>query len=389
MKSIAAKVTPAKPANQEMVTNWADPGYFAHQSRVKNLLRILKQLVVRPDGHKTLPTKSGIVLILLSLGIGSAAYNTASNILFIVLAMLLSSLLLSGLLSWMNFKGTRWRLSLERHFRAGDTTSVKIEVSNSKTFLPTYGLWFFLKAHKSEAARRLPLEERVDPAQSCTLIWLFEPLKRGREVIEIVGLESSFPFGFLRKSIGHSIKQEVKVWPRRISYEFTPPALAHARSAGLSASQAGSGSELINLRDYRSGDPLRQIHWKASARLQRFMIREVAEENHESYALAVETPASIWKAGEQFERLCSVVGAMAEDLFLSEQLRAVTINDGESIPIRKQGDLHAFLDSLAELQPVERLGHTHQHAGSTTITFSPGAGEHILIHVGGIHAGTA
>ena len=84
---------------------WADPGFFTRQSRTRNVLRVLKQLVIPPEGHKTIPTPSGIVLIMLSLGIGSAAYNTSSNILFMTLSLLLSSLLLSGILSLAQLQG--------------------------------------------------------------------------------------------------------------------------------------------------------------------------------------------------------------------------------------------------------------------------------------------
>ena len=90
---------------------WADPGFFTRQSRTRNFFRMLKQLVFPPKGNKVIPTLVGWLLFLLMLGIGSAAYNTSSNILFMTLSLLFSSLLLSGILSWMNFKGTRWRLA--------------------------------------------------------------------------------------------------------------------------------------------------------------------------------------------------------------------------------------------------------------------------------------
>ncbi len=95
------------PSMKPKSLEWADPGFFTNQSRTRNFFRILKQLVFPPEGHKTLPTPVGIVLIALSLGIGSAAYNTSSNILFMTLSLLLSSLLLSGILAWLNFKGTQ------------------------------------------------------------------------------------------------------------------------------------------------------------------------------------------------------------------------------------------------------------------------------------------
>ena len=55
----------------------------------------------------------GLVLIGLALGIGSAAYNTASNILFITLSLLLACLILSGVMSWLNLRGVCWRLLLQ------------------------------------------------------------------------------------------------------------------------------------------------------------------------------------------------------------------------------------------------------------------------------------
>ena len=55
-------------------------------------------------GQRIMPTVSGILLISVALGIGSAAYNTSNNILFITLSLLLACLILSGVLSMLNFK---------------------------------------------------------------------------------------------------------------------------------------------------------------------------------------------------------------------------------------------------------------------------------------------
>lgn len=64
--------------------------------------RLLWQTIYPPREQRVAPTVSGTILIGFSLGIGFAAYNTANNILFITLSLLLSCLLLSGVLSWMN-----------------------------------------------------------------------------------------------------------------------------------------------------------------------------------------------------------------------------------------------------------------------------------------------
>lgn len=52
--------------------------------------------------------------------------------------------------------------------------------------------------------------------------------------------------------------------------------------------RAGSGSELLFLRDYRPGDSIRAIDWKATARSGKHMVRVFTEEQHLSIVFAVD-----------------------------------------------------------------------------------------------------
>ena len=85
-----------------------------------------------------------IFLFLLAMAIGAAAYNSANNILFITLALLLACLILSGVLSWLNFRGLEWDLGVSEPLRAGQTATALVSLSNHKRLLPTYGIWFML-----------------------------------------------------------------------------------------------------------------------------------------------------------------------------------------------------------------------------------------------------
>lgn len=376
-------------AKTSVVTaGWADPGYFTQQSRARNALRVVKQLMVRPAGHKTMPTKAGMVLILLALGIGSAAYNTASNILFMTLALLLSCLLLSGLLSWVNFKGVRWRLVTEPHGRAGEVTPVRLVVENGKKQFPTYSLWFHLLAEGAGLERRLPLENRLEAGRQTTMEWMFAPVRRGHETIVLAGLESQFPFGFLRKTIAHSYRRELVIWPARLPYVFHPHAGKAARREGLASRAVGGGTQLINLRGYRAGDPPRLIHWKASARLRRFLVRETAEEDRDSYLLTVETPAGLWSAGPQFENLCSLAASLAEDLYMAGQLWGLAVNEPSPQPIQRLADLHEALGKLAGLVPEAPHHLTHPLPGPVCVSFTPGPANSVIAHVDGRQIGS-
>ncbi len=382
---MAIEIPSMKPKSLE----WADPGFFTNQSRTRNFFRILKQLVLPPEGHKTMPTTVGVVLIVLSFGIGMAAYNTSSNILFMTLSLLLSSLLLSGILAWINFKGTQWRLNLEPHFRVGEVTPIRIELSNDKKLLPTYSLWFRVKAKVSRESKCIYLHDRLDAGTTRELNWILELKNRGTEIIEVAGLETQFPFGFLRKVIGGGISREGVVWPRRIDYKFSPKLGKRGHQPGNTLRKPGSGPELINLRSYKVGDPQRLVHWKASARQQRLMVRQMSEENQDAYLIFLETPLSKWQPGEQFEKLCAFAGSLAEDLYMQNRLWGTAINDDVVLPIKRINDLHYFLQKLAKLQPLEQYNPVNDIMGATIITFTSDNGNQVKAYVGGNEAGSA
>ncbi|HRJ47531.1 MAG TPA: hypothetical protein PKY38_09240, partial [Opitutaceae bacterium] len=121
-------------------------------------------------------TPAGLLLTLLALGIGTAAYNSANNILFITLSLLLACLILSGVLSWLNFSRVSWRLQAAPPWRAGLPTVAAISLANRKRFLPTYGLWF-------EVALRAEAAQPAGPASTITASNLAE----ARAVLANVG----------------------------------------------------------------------------------------------------------------------------------------------------------------------------------------------------------
>jgi hypothetical protein len=154
------------------------------------------------------PTISGVVLIGLSLGIGTAAYNSSSNILFIALALLLACLILSGVLAWLNLRRLEWRLEIEPPLRAGQEAEVGLLLRNGKRFLPTYALWFefaagaferrapsrpestitakgidvwaaLRKAERASTTGTVHLRTRLDPGGEARLGWIYTPARRG------------------------------------------------------------------------------------------------------------------------------------------------------------------------------------------------------------------
>lgn len=401
---------------------WSGPGTRTRRRFTWNAL--LWSLVYPQRGHRIRPTVSGVLLIGLSMGIGTAAYNSSSNILFITLSLLLACLILSGVLSWLNLRGVEWRLQLAPPLRAGHESAVALELRNGKSFLPTYGLWFELaaqathdgpqqraestltargidvraalaKADEQEVRGRLALRTRLEPGGDARLDWVFKPVARGVVRVELAGVGSLFPFGFLKKEIGTELRAEAVVWPAPVEYRRQAAAAARRPAGGERVARAGSGGDLLALRRYSAGDSHRLIHWKASARMQTLLVRQFAAERAEGFSIWLQTEAAVWTRPEQFELLVSFCATLAEDLFRAGRLTGVALDAEPPIPVRRGHDLDAFLDKLAVVQPTAEVGDgraeddRESRGRENVMTFAPDGARGVVALVDGEPAASA
>jgi uncharacterized protein (DUF58 family) len=261
---------------------------------------------------------------------------------------------------------------------------VLVEVAKPRARLPSYGLWFDVtarsvepeerqraeatlrvagtevreilrQAERSLRRARLPLRGRLVPGETTTLDWTFKPERRGCLRVELVAVGSLFPFGFLRKEVAGDARFEAMVWPATIPYRRLGAVPGRRGPGAERALRPGSGADLIALRRYESGDSHRLIHWKASARTGRLLVRQFAAEVSEGCLLWVETGAARWPRAGQFETLVSFAATLAEDLFRAGRLAAVALDGDAPRPVRSVSDLEGFLDRLAVVARRETI----------------------------------
>jgi len=366
---------------------------------------------------------SGAVLIALAFGLGIAAYNSASNILFIALSILLASLIFSGVLAWLNLMGVTWRMEVEPPFRAGMETAVGLELHNAKSFVPTYALWFeftatavraggpgrpettltgkgidwraaLARVSEVEAHGKARLRDRLDSGATSRLEWRFTPARRGVLQIELRGVGSLFPFGFLKKLTGTDQQRKVFVWPAPVEYRRFAAGDARRPTGEQRLKRAGSGGDPLALRRYEQGDSHRLIHWKASARTGKLLVRQFAAETSEAYAIWLRTDADAWPRPAQFELLLSLAATLAEDLFRAGRLHELVIDGDPAIPVRGVADLEAFLDRLAEARPGATGSRQARlpavgAGGRSLMTFAPDGLHGVAAYADGIKAAAA
>ena len=219
---------------------------------------------------------AGIVLVSL------AAINTGNNLLFLILACLISSILMSGVLSSVTLAGVEMRLSLPEHIFAGQSVRASLDLRNEKLTLPSFSLRVEGVARKGQpdaAILSTPvyfpyIPRRQSVKQSVPLFFS----KRGAYRQEAFRIVTRFPFGFLQKARRLDLLSEALVYP---SIEATPEflELLPGIQGAIESVTKGRGQDLYALRDYLPTDSARHIHWKASARSGSLMVREFARED--------------------------------------------------------------------------------------------------------------
>jgi uncharacterized protein (DUF58 family) len=372
--------------------DWTDPDFFmVGRQRERRLVPLFLRQILPRQFQRTRLTLTGWMLIIVALGIGSAAYNTSSNILFMTLSLLLSSLVLSGILSLFNFSKLDWSLKAPEHLQVGEVGVAEVVLQNNKRIFPSMNIIFKVGISAEPKGRQLYLKQAVSAGEAASLEWTFVPAQRGRFEVYLYGVESKFPFGFLLKGFGDTVQETVLVWPARVEYHFSPSANGRRFQTGISQRKAGAGSDLLNVRPYERGDPPRLIHWKATARMNKLMTRQLAQEGESGFHLRVEPRGFDW--GEaQFETLCSAACALAEDLFHAGRLETLRVGAADPIAVRGLREMHDFFDQLADLdlrasQPeATRMQEIERR---NLITFKPCGESGVSIHVNGAQTGEA
>jgi len=253
-------------------------------------------------------TPEGTRFLLFTVAIGVAAINTGNNLFYLLLALMLSLIIISGLLSEHCLR----RLSFHRHapdlIMAQDPATVSLSVTNRNRHLPSFSLRLFDVAGGADVDRGLFIRQL--PAQRS--VFLSYPLlatRRGRIVLEQVRAETLFPFGLFLKRALYPVATEVLVGPpvKPLSLRFIDDLVSEGQ--GRSLPRRGHGTQLYNLRLYRPGDDSRAIHWMTTARTAQLIVRETEAEDQRRITIILSCTAPD-PLDDLFERSVTLVGSL-------------------------------------------------------------------------------
>ena len=217
-------------------------------------------------------TREGRIFLLVTTAVAIASVNTGNNLLFLMLGLMLSFLVLSGVMSELVLRRVRVERRLPERAFAGTTGLVEVVLSNDKPYAASYSL------EVEDRAEGLPTERRcyflkVAPRAQQVAAYRRTPKRRGLVRLSGFRLATRFPFGLIEKWLYVDSPSDLLVYPALVP--VAEPVLSGALGAADSpAGRPGAGSEVSGLRAYRPGDEARSIHWRRTASLGEVVVRE-------------------------------------------------------------------------------------------------------------------
>jgi uncharacterized protein (DUF58 family) len=182
------------------------------------------------------------------------------------------------LLSALAVARERFRLSVRRtvtpaRVPRGETADVALEIANADT--RTGGLWVLTEQLPADlgSSPRFVVERLATGARTA-LHYRVHGHRRGRHTLGPLRLRLVDPFGLVERSAVGADSAPLLVVPRVRPLGSGRPAGGQGGGGeGARRTIAVHGEDDVSTREYRHGDDLRKVHWRATARTGELMVR--------------------------------------------------------------------------------------------------------------------
>jgi len=334
-------------------------------------------------------TRPGLIYILISVVIGIAAINTGNNLLYVVVAALLSAILVSGIASALVLRSLQLDVHLPEHVFAGRPMLARLLLCNTSAWLPSFSVrvvpakrknnsnaswrwepytfgwprnrapqdqWLRLPDRRLRRVRQEAdkpiLEESVyfpflAPGEELGARLEMTFPARGRYSEKNFGLATRFPFAFLMKTRRINLARELIVYPAVEPTDQFLEVLPMV-TGEFETFVRGRGNDLYLIREYMPDDSARHVDWKATARTGALKVREFSREDERKLRVVFDNPAPGVLPPPVYERAVRLAASLGWH-FHHEDVEVSFVAPG----LEPTEDVFAFLRYLALVNPQE------------------------------------
>jgi uncharacterized protein (DUF58 family) len=333
---------------------------------------------VRLDGSRSelwfRLTTGGWLFCAILMVVAILALSTTNNLLYLVLAVLSSTLIVSVVASRLSLIAINVRLRFPDHIFADEPARLEVTLHNRKRILPSFSL-AVSASRQPDTHEKAPVLDRlayfaVVPAGAHSRAQFDTRFPR-RGVYPVRGfiISTRFPFGFSERRRLIDASGEIIVYPRPHPlddfYHLLPITQGQMESPAR-----GSGSDLHAIRRYLRPDHPHHIDWKATAKTTQLMVREFSRDDDWRVTIALDTGSPALPAGssgphdtgsefeEKFERAVTLTASLITH-FIAEGAEVRLLLGADDVGFgATQAHAYKLLGRLARLSLSENSAGT-------------------------------
>ena len=239
---------------------------------------------------------------------------------------------------------------------------VKLEVAHE--FAEPLNINFFDHVPDGLAFEYLPTVVELQPGHVSQLTYRLRPLERGHFCFEQCEVNLPSPLGLWSGKRLLSVRDETRVYPdfaRLYGGELRAVDNWLSQLGIRQRQRRGQGQEFHQLREFREGDSLRQIDWKATARQRTPIAREYEDERDQQIIFMLD-------CGRQMRSQDGELSHFDHALNACLLLSYVALRQGDAVgmstfagdkprhvaPVKGSGQLNVLLNAVYDLESTQR-----------------------------------
>ena len=309
-------------------------------------------------------TREGKIYVAVTLGVGFAAINTGNNLLFLVLGLMLSLIIASGILAELSLRGIEVRRCLPARAEADVPFAVKLLIENHKRWASSFGIELGDEIDGQLTDKRC-FFLRVKPKETRSITYHCHIAERGLHSFQEVHISTQFPFGLFKKGRFQELVGELIAHPRRVAVDL--PLLRDFAGLGANAAYLpGPGQDFGELRAWVPGDDPRRIHWPATARTGQLFVSITDADASGEVEIVLDAALRSALANARAEVEMNIRLAAAFIRLLTQQgcLVSLVTSGSPRFKAHDQTTAIPLLDHLALLDP-QKIPHSRPPLAST------------------------
>ena len=290
-------------------------------------------------------TRAGMAFTAALLLVALAAFLSANNLLFLILAAMFSTFLISGFVSKLGLAGLELDLLLPEHISARRQVRASLRLKNLKRWTASFSIRLSGAAESGiDSILYFPVIPGGATIQES--VTLYFP-RRGSQRERTFQFSTRFPFGFAERREMVTLRHTIVIYPCLDSQPGFEE-LLESVTGEIEARQRGRGHDFYRIRPYEAFENAHHVDWKATAHTGNLQVREFARDQDWRVLMYLDLNAP--EAADWFEKAVECCAFLAYRL--SEKgvrLRFQTQEFDVTVP--QEGDIHAVLKYLALVTP--------------------------------------